>query len=303
MEYEADVGFAGLHQLVGQLGDHVEELPASRRSALEVAWGSRRARARPAVGLDAALATFRRAAVTAPLLVVVDDMHWLDEATASVVGPDSRVGGSGWAMSGDPPTSGLRGMWVGHRRRARRPPAGTTSSRPSSQTATPWSRRPTRCAACRPTRTTCARCWPASTAPSVLAGHSYGGSVMSEAADGNAAVKALVYVASFILEEGESTGELAAKFPGGELGPALRPVPVRGPDGQEAADLYIQQDRFREVFAADVPEEVTPSWRPPSVRSWATRWRRRRPQPPGGPSRRGTCVSASRPRRVRARRR
>ena len=64
--------------------------------------------------------------------------------------------------------------------------------------------------------------------PIVLAGHSYGGSVMSEAADGNAAVKALVYVASFILEEGESTGELAAKFPGGELGPALRPVPVRG---------------------------------------------------------------------------
>nr|WP_300052355.1 alpha/beta hydrolase [uncultured Nocardioides sp.] len=93
--------------------------------------------------------------------------------------------------------------------------------------------------------------------PIVLAGHSYGGSVMSEAADGNAAVKALVYVASFILEEGESTGELAAKFPGGELGPALRPVPVRGPDGQEAADLYIQQDRFREVFAADVPEDVT----------------------------------------------
>jgi pimeloyl-ACP methyl ester carboxylesterase len=93
--------------------------------------------------------------------------------------------------------------------------------------------------------------------PIVLAGHSYGGSVMSEAADGNVAVKALVYVASFILEEGESTGELAAKFPGGELGPALRPVQVRGPDGQEAADLYIQQDRFREVFAADVPEDVT----------------------------------------------
>ena len=93
--------------------------------------------------------------------------------------------------------------------------------------------------------------------PIVLAGHSYGGSVMSEAADGNVAVKALVYVAIFILEEGESTGELAAKFPGGELGPALRPVPVRGPDGQEAADLYIQQERFREVFAADVPEDVT----------------------------------------------
>ncbi|MDD9206756.1 alpha/beta hydrolase [Georgenia sp. 10Sc9-8] len=93
--------------------------------------------------------------------------------------------------------------------------------------------------------------------PIVIAGHSYGGSVMSQAADGRPQVKALVYVASFILEEGESTGELAAKFPGGELGPALNPVPLTTADGQEASDLYIQQDRFREVFAADVPEDVT----------------------------------------------
>jgi pimeloyl-ACP methyl ester carboxylesterase len=92
--------------------------------------------------------------------------------------------------------------------------------------------------------------------PIVLAGHSYGGSVMSEAADGNPKVKALVYVASFVLEVGESTGELAGKFPGNELGPALRPVPVGGPDGQTVHDLYIEQERFREVFAADVPEEV-----------------------------------------------
>src|SRR5687768_7130596 len=60
--------------------------------------------------------------------------------------------------------------------------------------------------------------------PIVLAGHSYGGSVMSEAATGATGVKALVYVASFQLEAGESTAELAAKFPGGELGPALDSV-------------------------------------------------------------------------------
>lgn len=92
--------------------------------------------------------------------------------------------------------------------------------------------------------------------PIVIAGHSYGGSVMSQAADDHPQVKALVYVASFILEQGESTGELAAKFPGGELGPALKPVPLNSDDGQESADLYIQQDKFREVFAADVPENV-----------------------------------------------
>ncbi|MGY1733125.1 alpha/beta fold hydrolase [Geodermatophilus sp. SYSU D01045] len=92
--------------------------------------------------------------------------------------------------------------------------------------------------------------------PIVLAGHSYGGSVMSEAADGHPRVRALVYVASFLLEEGESTGELAGRYPGNELGPALRPVPVRGPDGQTVDDLRIEQEEFREVFAADVPADV-----------------------------------------------
>jgi pimeloyl-ACP methyl ester carboxylesterase len=92
--------------------------------------------------------------------------------------------------------------------------------------------------------------------PIVLAGHSYGGSVMSEAASGNPHVKALVYVASFILEEGESTGELAAKFPGGELGDALNPVPLDRAAGKDVTDLYIQQETFHAVFAADVAEDV-----------------------------------------------
>ena len=92
--------------------------------------------------------------------------------------------------------------------------------------------------------------------PVVVAGHSYGGSVMSEAADGAPGVTALVYVASFNLEVGESTAELAAKFPGGELGPALDPVPFPLAGGETGTDLYIQQDRFREVFAADVAPEV-----------------------------------------------
>ncbi|MGY1623973.1 alpha/beta fold hydrolase [Geodermatophilus sp. SYSU D00965] len=92
--------------------------------------------------------------------------------------------------------------------------------------------------------------------PIVVAGHSYGGSVMSEAADGHPRVAALVYVASFLLEAGESTAELAGKYPGNELGPALRPVPVRGPGGQTVDDLYIDQQQFPAVFAADVPTDV-----------------------------------------------
>jgi len=94
--------------------------------------------------------------------------------------------------------------------------------------------------------------------PVVVAGHSYGGSVMSEATDGASNVRALVFVASFNLEPGESTAELADKYPGGELGAALVSVPFVGGAGEDASsgdDLYIDQDRFRAVFAADVAEE------------------------------------------------
>ncbi|MBD5786006.1 alpha/beta hydrolase [Cellulosimicrobium terreum] len=92
--------------------------------------------------------------------------------------------------------------------------------------------------------------------PVVLAGHSYGGSVMTVAADGNPDVTALVYVASFLPEIGESTGELAAKFPGAQLGAALEPISAPAPDGGTGDDLYIRQEEFRAVFAADVPDET-----------------------------------------------
>lgn len=91
--------------------------------------------------------------------------------------------------------------------------------------------------------------------PVVVVGHSYGGSVASEATEGAENVQALVFVASFLLEPGESTSELAGKFPGGELGPALVPVSLpAAADGGD--DLYIEQSTFRAVFAADVPEET-----------------------------------------------
>ncbi len=86
--------------------------------------------------------------------------------------------------------------------------------------------------------------------PVVLVGHSYGGSVISEAASGLDNVKALVYVAAFAPDVGESAGELAGRFPGSSLGPALAP-PVELADGGK--DLYIVQGKFHAQFAADVP--------------------------------------------------
>ncbi|MET9441212.1 alpha/beta hydrolase [Streptomyces sp. NPDC006610] len=90
------------------------------------------------------------------------------------------------------------------------------------------------------------------TGPVVVAGHSYGGAVVTEAADGLENVKALVYVAAFVPDAGEVLGELAAKYPGSELQEALSPVPAPAADGTPGLDLYLRTDRFRDVFAADV---------------------------------------------------
>lgn len=87
--------------------------------------------------------------------------------------------------------------------------------------------------------------------PVVLVGHSYGGSVISEAVGDNAEVKALVYVSAFAPDIGETAAGLAGRFPGSTLGPTLAP-PVALPGGSK--DLYIRQDKFPDQFAADVPD-------------------------------------------------
>ncbi|MEP1079202.1 alpha/beta hydrolase [Leptolyngbya sp. PL-A3] len=86
--------------------------------------------------------------------------------------------------------------------------------------------------------------------PIVLVGHSYGGAVITNAVKDNENVKALVYVAAFAPDAGETAVELSGRYPGSTLGPTLAP-PVNLPDGGK--DLYIQQDKFHAQFAADVP--------------------------------------------------
>jgi pimeloyl-ACP methyl ester carboxylesterase len=93
--------------------------------------------------------------------------------------------------------------------------------------------------------------------PIVLVGHSYGGAVISEAAAGDAQVKALVYIAAFAPDKGESALELSNKFPGSTLGSTLNSVPFPLPGGGTGTDLYIKADKFHDQFAADVPAPVT----------------------------------------------
>ena len=72
--------------------------------------------------------------------------------------------------------------------------------------------------------------------------------MISAAADGNAAVKSLVYVAAFAPDTGESLGSLSAQPVEHPIAPLeLDQVPTA-----EGADLYIKQDAFRAQFAADV---------------------------------------------------
>ncbi|MER5479035.1 alpha/beta hydrolase [Streptomyces sp. NPDC002734] len=92
--------------------------------------------------------------------------------------------------------------------------------------------------------------------PVVLVGHSYGGTVISQAAAGlEDKVKALVYIAAFLPDTGESSIGLTDKFPGSTLGQAVETVDYSLPDGGQGADVYITPEKFRGQFAADVPKD------------------------------------------------
>ena len=88
--------------------------------------------------------------------------------------------------------------------------------------------------------------------PIVLVAHSMGGTVITNAAAGKTNVKALVYIAAFVPDVGETQGELITKFPGSEVGPVSVPVPYTKADGTTGTDLYLSKDG-QAAFAADIP--------------------------------------------------
>src|ERR1700744_504553 len=84
--------------------------------------------------------------------------------------------------------------------------------------------------------------------PIVVTGHSWGGSVISDPAALTPAVRALVFVAAFIQDAGETAGELNDKFPGSQLVPETTVVRP-GPDGD---GLTLRPEHFAPVYAADL---------------------------------------------------
>src|SRR4029077_14602206 len=78
--------------------------------------------------------------------------------------------------------------------------------------------------------------------PVVLVGHSYGGSIITEAGN-DPNVAALVYIASFALDEGESCASIEQALP--QASKAFKP--------DSNGNWWIEQDHFAADFAADIP--------------------------------------------------
>ena len=80
--------------------------------------------------------------------------------------------------------------------------------------------------------------------PTVVAGHSYGGQIITALGSDAPNVVGLVYIAAFGLDEGESIGQLLAQAP---VSPALAHLDI---DKQGFA--WLPEDDFINHFAADV---------------------------------------------------
>ena len=80
--------------------------------------------------------------------------------------------------------------------------------------------------------------------PTVLVGHSYGGAVITEAGT-HENVSALVYIAAFAPDKGESVNTLIADPPPGAPVPPILP-PVDG-------FLFLDREKFAASFAGDLP--------------------------------------------------
>jgi pimeloyl-ACP methyl ester carboxylesterase len=82
--------------------------------------------------------------------------------------------------------------------------------------------------------------------PVVLVGHSYGGSVITEAGN-HPKIAALVYIAAFALDEGENCASIEQALP--QASKAFKP--------DSNGNWWIEQEHFAADFAADVPPAVS----------------------------------------------
>jgi pimeloyl-ACP methyl ester carboxylesterase len=92
--------------------------------------------------------------------------------------------------------------------------------------------------------------------PIVLAGHSYGGAVISQAAPLIPMVEALVFFSAFALDLGESCSSVMEPFPDSLLKSNTVTSPYEAPGVVEGPDLSIRIDTFHRTFGADLSGET-----------------------------------------------
>ncbi|MFD8248894.1 alpha/beta fold hydrolase [Nocardia sp. NPDC059691] len=85
--------------------------------------------------------------------------------------------------------------------------------------------------------------------PVLLAGHSYGGAVITVAGVADNVV-GLVYVSGYALEEGESLGQLQGGFPDSDLAANLVYAPYPSEGDEPGTEVSVAIDAFPDVFAA-----------------------------------------------------
>ena len=86
VESEMELAYAALHQLCLPMVDRLDRLPAPQRDALNVAFGLSAGPTpdRLLIGM-AVLSLFSDVADAQPLVCLIDDLQWLDRATAQIL--------------------------------------------------------------------------------------------------------------------------------------------------------------------------------------------------------------------------
>jgi DNA-binding CsgD family transcriptional regulator len=90
-EFEAEIGFSALHQLLYPLRERADRLAARHRDVLHQVFGLASGPSlEPLVISTAVLALLGEVAAERPLLVIVDDVPWIDRASATALGFAAR---------------------------------------------------------------------------------------------------------------------------------------------------------------------------------------------------------------------
>ncbi len=92
--------------------------------------------------------------------------------------------------------------------------------------------------------------------PILLAGHSYGGAVITQAATAIKTATALVYLSAFALDENESCASLLGQFPPSLLASTSIPSPYDAPGAAGGPDLFIKIADFQRTFCADLRDDL-----------------------------------------------